>query len=78
MQVSELIKLLQQVPGDSKIILAANGHYNFTDTTSHGKAQASHLKINGDDVFCISATKCGFDPAELNYSNLEVIKRFDR
>ena len=78
MQVGELKQVLEEIPDDSNIILAVNGHHNFCDTRTHGAAQLALLKIQGRPVFVFSATDCGFDPGSLNYNDLVVVKRFRR
>lgn len=80
MNVKELKEILKSVPDDAEILLSVNGHSNFTDTQSHGKAVVAHITM-GDknkNVFAFSATNCGFNPTGLNYKNIKMVKLFNR
>lgn len=79
MNVKELKEILEKVPDDAEILLAANGHSNFTDSGSHGRSVIAHVTMGDENanVFVFSATNCGFDPMKLNYRNIKMVERFD-
>lgn len=78
MKVKELKKILSKVPDGADILLAVNGHDHFTDSYTHGKSIIAHVTMDKEDVLVFSATSCGFDPMQLNYSNIKMVKKFDR